>query len=712
MNTSLAVLIVEDSESDAQFIVRLLNKAGYEVISEQVETAEQMYSALEKRIWDVVISDYSLPRFNGSAALDLLMKKQLDTPFIVVSGVIGEENAVAMMKAGAHDYLRKDNLARLIPAVKRELEQAEIRRERKQAEQSLRESEEKYRLSELDLKEAQAIAHIGNWKWNLKTGEVIWSDEMYRIFGIDKKSYVGRLVDEIAKVIHPDDLHIVLPSNAQAFVEKKPVEYRIILPDKSIRTIWAKSGEAVLDEEGNVIFLTGVAQDITERKQADEAIRESEERLAAVIEGSQLGYSDWYIQTGRILRNERWAGMLGYTLKEIENTYRQWEDLVHPDDRAAALQAIQDHLDRKTPIHRDEYRLRAKDGSYRWVLDQGKIIEYDPQGRPLRMTATHTDVTEYKQAEDQIRQLSRAVEHSPASIMITDINAFIEYVNPKFTALNGYTLDEVRGKTPRILKSNKTPPEIYPELWQTILSGKEWRGEFLNRKKNGELYWEYASISAITDLRGNITHFVSVNEDITARKEAEDKIKRLNAGLEQLAMTDYLTNLYNRRYFMQRGVEEFKRARRNNQPLGLLMLDIDQFKKVNDTYGHDTGDMALQQVAATLKSSLREIDILGRIGGEEFAVLLPNTSLHDAVLLAERVQQVMAGTPIETLGNPLFITISIGVAIITDEISYIDDLLRTADAFMYQAKSHGGNRVVSLKDISGGGSTHPLQGGQ
>jgi len=712
VNTSLAVLIVEDSESDAQFIVRLLNKAGYEVISEQVETAEQMYSALEKRIWDVVISDYSLPRFNGSAALDLLMKKQLDTPFIVVSGVIGEENAVAMMKAGAHDYLRKDNLARLIPAVKRELEQAEIRRERKQAEQSLRESEEKYRLSELDLKEAQAIAHIGNWKWNLKTGEVIWSDEMYRIFGIDKKSYVGRLVDEIAKVIHPDDLHIVLPSNAQAFVEKKPVEYRIILPDKSIRTIWAKSGEAVLDEEGNVIFLTGVAQDITERKQADEAIRESEERLAAVIEGSQLGYSDWYIQTGRILRNERWAGMLGYTLKEIENTYRQWEDLVHPDDRAAALQAIQDHLDRKTPIHRDEYRLRAKDGSYRWVLDQGKIIEYDPQGRPLRMTATHTDVTEYKQAEDQIRQLSRAVEHSPASIMITDINAFIEYVNPKFTALNGYTLDEVRGKTPRILKSNKTPPEIYPELWQTILSGKEWRGEFLNRKKNGELYWEYASISAITDLHGNITHFVSVNEDITARKEAEDKIKRLNAGLEQLAMTDYLTNLYNRRYFMQRGVEEFKRARRNNQPLGLLMLDIDQFKKVNDTYGHDTGDMALQQVAATLKSSLREIDILGRIGGEEFAVLLPNTSLHDAVLLAERVQQVMAGTPIETLGNPLFITISIGVAIITDEISYIDDLLRTADAFMYQAKSHGGNRVVSLKDISGGGSTHPLQGGQ
>ncbi|MDO9303133.1 MAG: response regulator, partial [Anaerolineales bacterium] len=146
MELPLAVLIVEDSESDAQLIVRLLKKAGYAVISEQVETAEQMRSALEKQTWDIVISDYSLPQFGGRAALELLKEKQVDIPFIVVSGVIGEENAVAMMKAGAHDYLIKGNLARLAPAVKRELEQAEIRQERKQAEQDLRASEEKYRM--------------------------------------------------------------------------------------------------------------------------------------------------------------------------------------------------------------------------------------------------------------------------------------------------------------------------------------------------------------------------------------------------------------------------------------------------------------------------------------------------------------------------------------------------------------------------------------
>jgi len=190
---------------------------------------------------------------------------------------------------------------------------------------------------------------------------------------------------------------------------------------------------------------------------------------------------------------------------------------------------------------------------------------------------------------------------------------------------------------------------------------------------------------------------------LPARKEADEKIQRLNAGLEQLAMTDYLTSLYNRRYFMQRGAEEFKRARRNKQPLALLILDIDEFKKVNDTCGHEAGDIALQQVAAALKSSLREIDILGRMGGEEFAVLLPNTLSHAAVLLAERVQQIMASTSFEVPGasSTITITISIGVAAATNEMSDIDDMLRNADAAMYRAKYYGGNRVVQYEDVSG-----------
>jgi diguanylate cyclase (GGDEF)-like protein/PAS domain S-box-containing protein len=554
----LAVLIVEDLESDAQLIIRLLRKTGYEVISEQVETAEQMRAALEKRTWDIVISDYSLPQFDGHAALDILKEKQRDIPFIVVSGAIGEETAVAMMKAGANDYLMKDNLARLVPAVSRELEQAQNRRAHRLAEEEL--------------------------------------------------------------------------VNAREHAEESEEKFKAI-------TNQATEGIALSDLEGNYVFV-----------------------------------------------NPSFGQMMGYSEEELLK--------MTVFDVKAKTQSPGSFYESKTtkeglPI---EVKLRRRDGTEFFTEIIGRVIKVGDKDYVL---GTVRDITERKRAEDRLRQLSSAVEHSPISIVIMDITGNIEYVNLKFTEVTGFTLDEVRGKTPQdTFGSSNTQPETRAEHWQTILSGNEWRGEMENCKKNGESYWAAVSISPITDSNGIITHFVSINEDITVRKENEEKIQRLNAGLEQLAMTDYLTNLYNRRYFMQRGAEEFKRARRNNQPLALLMMDIDHFKNVNDTYGHDAGDMALQQVAATLKSSLREIDILGRIGGEEFAVLLPNISLHEAAVLAERVRKAVAGTSVEIPGGSLTITISIGVAVLTNETSGIDNILKNADVAMYQAKSCGGNCVV------------------
>jgi PAS domain S-box-containing protein len=151
--------------------------------------------------------------------------------------------------------------------------------ERKRAEQALQESEEQYRVSEMELKAAQSVAHLGNWKWNLKTSEIIWSDEMFQIFGIDKNSYTGRLGDTIAKVIHPDDVYLVLPENATEFAQKKTIEYRIILPDKTIRYILAIAGEAILDNNGNPLFLTGISQDITEQKQVQFKIQQQNNEL-------------------------------------------------------------------------------------------------------------------------------------------------------------------------------------------------------------------------------------------------------------------------------------------------------------------------------------------------------------------------------------------------------------------------------------------------
>lgn len=691
METPLAVLIVEDSESDAQLLLRLLKKAGYGVVWQRVETDEQMRAALGERIWDIVISDYSLPQFDGPAALEVLKQTQPNTPFIVVSGTIGEENAVALMKSGAQDYLLKDNLTRLIPAVQRELDQAAIRCERKKTEQALQESEEKYRML---VEQASDAIFVAN------------PDGQYVDVNFAGCKLSGYTRDEILQLRMQDIAGGIL---------EKPLRFTELEVGKGLiteREMICKGGRVIWTEisacklpNGN---LQGIVRDITKRKQAEKELRLKSEELKTILDAIPafvwIGMDpECKVITGNRYVNELFGVAPGTNLSQTASEGQKASPVKYLKSDGTEYKVDELPIQRAVALARElpnqEFVYVLPNGQQIFVFGNAVPL-FDDNGDVRGVIGAFWDITERKRTEDKLRQLSSAVEHSPSAIMITDINGNIEYVNPKFTELTGYTFAEVLGGNPRILKSDGTPPEVYAELWQTILAGREWRGEFLNRKKNGELFWEYASISAIVDSSGKIKHFVAVNEDITSRKEAEAKITRLNAGLEQLAMTDYLTSLYNRRYFMQRGTEEFKRASRTRQPLSLLMIDIDHFKKVNDTHGHEAGDMVLQQVAAALKSGLRETDILGRMGGEEFAVLLPDTSLKEAGFLADRIRQLVGNAPLELSLKSLVVTISIGVVMITDEMTGIDHMLRNADLAMYKAKRFGGNCMMQYDDIS------------
>jgi len=389
--------------------------------------------------------------------------------------------------------------------------------------------------------------------------------------------------------------------------------------------------------------------------------RQDLERLTLVLAGSQLGIWDWDIRSGEVRRNERWAEILGYTLEQIEPTVMQGEDLVHPDDRPAARKSLQDHLDGRTQAHESEHRMRSNSGTYIWVHDIGRIIERDGQGRPTRMSGTHRDITERKQAEEalrarehqyrglvgnipgmvyqaqpdwsaqiishseqlcgytleefssravnwrdiihpddsawvkeegailadhqdnlvqeyriiakdgrtvwvsdhkssvfthegkleridgvvfdmtarketenKLRTFSRAVEQSLTTVMITAEDGVIEYVNPTFTRLSGYTSEEVIGKMPSISKSGVTTKEEYARMWETITGGGEWKGEFLNKRKNGELYWVSTSISPIRDANGAIRNYLAIQEDVTERKRIEEALAKQNEYLSAL----------------------------------------------------------------------------------------------------------------------------------------------------------------------------------
>ena len=299
-----------------------------------------------------------------------------------------------------------------------------------------------------------------------------------------------------------------------------------------------------------------------------------------------------------------------------------------------------------------------------------------------RTAELQEEISERRQTEEELQGLSRAVEQSPATVVITDSEGTIEYVNPKFVQLTGYTVKDAIGQNPRILKSGKQPPEFYQELWETITHGKEWRGEFYNKKKNGDFYWEFASISPIKNEEGVITHFVGVKEDITERKRAE-------ATIRELAYHDSLTGLPNRMLFNDRLTLELAHAHRNRQKFAVMMIDLDYFKDINDTLGHSVGDELLQAVGHRLTGLLRKNDTVARMGGDEFLLLLPEVArVEAAAKIAQKILKAVR-EPFVVDGNKLQITTSIGIATYPKDGKDGDSLMTHADNAMYRAKKEG-----------------------
>ncbi len=346
---------------------------------------------------------------------------------------------------------------------------------------------------------------------------------------------------------------------------------------------------------------------------------------------------------------------------------------------ATYQQGIASHGDNEVFWHADGHPLPIEYRSHPLYHDD-KLIG---------AVVTFADITRRKRNETELKMLYQAMEHSPVSVVITDAETNIQYVNRKFTQITGYSTGEVLGENPRILKSQQTPDDTYVQLFDKITHGEEWRGEFLNKKKNGELFWERASISPIIDSDGHISHFVGVKEDITERK-------RLEGEIWHRAHYDSLTGLANREFFNELLEQGILQAKHRNKQLALLYVDLDGFKEVNDTYGHDSGDILLREVAKRLLAILRENDTVARLGGDEFALILPAIRDLDGVQhIGNKLLQALAQPyPLDN-GEQGHVTASIGIAIFPGDGSDTRELLKCADNVMYQAKRKGKNQLVS-----------------
>ena len=412
------------------------------------------------------------------------------------------------------------------------------------------------------LEATQAIARVGGWEIDLVNGKVFWTNEVFRMLDTSPQEFTPAQ-SSVARFFTPAALAVVTASYADVVNQPEHHDFEVEMVTAKGRHIWVHSIGFTQWEQGRPVSRVVTVQDVTERRLAQATLRETEDRWKLALESAGDGMWDWYVQDDREYFSKRLLDMYGLGDDECFNRRAEIKKLCHPDDRAQLEKAVQNHFQGLTPTYQNEHRIRCKDGSWKWVLSRGMVISRDGLGQPLRMTGTHTDITE--------------------------------------------------------------------------------------RKRSESLIWEQANFDA-------------------------------------------LTGLPNRRLLRERLEQEIKKSRRDGLQLAILFIDLDHFKEVNDTLGHDSGDQLLIEATRRIKECLRESDTVARMGGDEFTVIL--TEIFDVGSI-ERILQKLLRTLATTfrLGDEqVFVSASIGVTMYPFDATAIEDLFKNADQALYVAKGAGRNR--------------------
>lgn len=373
--------------------------------------------------------------------------------------------------------------------------------------------------------------------------------------------------------------------------------------------------------------------------------------------------------------------MLGYSQDEFMTHYSEY--MPESDkNRDVAFLTEQTLAGQKSNY---ELEIFSKQGKLH-TLAVTEMPSYNDAGEIVGVEGIARDITEFKVSQQKLEKLSLAVEHSPNAVMIMDKTGRVEYVNPKFTAITGFSNEESLGSWPDLINSGVNAPGIYEEIWQRIRAGEEWRGELQNRKKNGDLYWAQELIAPMTNEAGEVSHFVATQVDIT-------EARRLSEETSYQATHDQLTGLINRREFDLRLDRVILAAKHNLTEHALCFLDLDQFKLINDTCGHIAGDELLRQIGSLLQGNVRSRDTIARLGGDEFAILMEHCSIEQAYKACEQILHLLREFRFLWQDYTFTIGGSIGLAIIDQHTRDSNEALRNVDTACYSAKDAGRNRV-------------------
>lgn len=396
---------------------------------------------------------------------------------------------------------------------------------------------EELRQSENDLLETERITHVGHWTWNIQTKKVNYSSEMERIWQRDLSVFELNIFELFQLTVHPEDQSFVLESCHEAFEDKihhDSIEYRIAVPDGSFRTVWAKIGNKHFNEHGDVVRVTGTVQDVTQRKQKEKNQRVDDALMEQAFGKSPIGMVLINIQ-GRILRvNQSLSNMIGF--EEEELLLKDWRRFAHPEDLYTDRQLMADLLEGKIPSYQFEKRMLHKDLHEVWVQLNVSLVN-DQSGSPLSIIVQIQDITKKRVDEVHIRQLSQAIEQSKDAIALCNINGEIEYVNETFINNSACDKSDIIGTNFAPIAAEKSPQDQFNLLWSNLHAGSIWRGDFATKMLDGSEKIEFVTVSPIRQTDGKITHFVSIQEDITEKKKLGQELDRHRHHLEELVET-------------------------------------------------------------------------------------------------------------------------------------------------------------------------------
>jgi two-component system, cell cycle sensor histidine kinase and response regulator CckA len=520
MEKNLSVLIIEDSEDDALLILRELKRNGYDPVFARVETSEAMKDSLAKQAWDAIIADYSIPHFGAPAALTLLEEMGIDLPFIVVFGTVGEETAVEMMKAGAHDYLMKGNLTRLVPALERELRAGELRRKYKQSEEHRKRAEEAMRGSKEKFRNLIETLPIGV-ALSVPEGAITeMNPAMVKIFGFDSKEELQK-VSASARYVNPKDRERYLELLEKGLVKDFEAQYK----RKDGTVFWAKATSIKGSTATGTIQFINVFEDITERKEAEKMLSESEQKYRNLVDNATVGVFKTNLSGEIFYINDALIKMLKFGSLEEFIATGVWARYKDPKDREAFLE----NLKKKGTIKNFESELLTTTGRSRNVLISGTLEGEFISGMIVDITEHHLAEKALRKSEEKYRNL---FENLYDVYYRTDLTGLISIASPSVEKLLGYKPDEVIGLDMKTFYVNPQQREEF--LRQIKQHGSVEDFEAQLRRKDNSVIWVSTNAKILKDEQGNSLAVEGIARDISERKRVEEGLRESEQRFREL----------------------------------------------------------------------------------------------------------------------------------------------------------------------------------